>query len=296
MSIIEDLAKQHLGQQNQYIDQYDPNLLVKIPRIYNREVYGIDEQNLPFVGTDVWHAYEVSALTQKGLPVSGMLKIIVAADTKCIVESKSLKLYLNSFNMTKLGHTEKECIQELEQKIKSDLSKLLEADVQCQFYKTLPETQSLQNEYKKLSEKVDLDAIDFTQSSSEAPLLKIETASETLSVIKIQSDLLRSNCRVTNQPDWGDVLIYMEGANIPDYVSIAQYIVSHRKLNHFHEEVCEMMYMHFMEAYQSAELMIACLYTRRGGIDINPIRASSGHLIPRCFKALNFLNQKTLRQ
>ncbi len=271
----------------------DSSLLVKIPRIYNRETYDIDEQNLPFVGTDVWHAYEVSALTQKGLPVSGMLKIIVPANSECIVESKSLKLYLNSFNMTKLGNTGKECTQGLEQKIKLDLSQLLEADIQCQFYKSLSKIQSVQDGYDLLSNKVNLDEVDFALGKNN---LKIQAQVKESQCIKIQSDLLRSNCRVTNQPDWGDVLIHMEGNNLPDYASIAQYIVSHRKLNHFHEEVCEMMYTHFMEVYQPAELMIICLYTRRGGIDINPVRASSEHLIPKSFISTALMCQRTIRQ
>jgi len=102
---VSEIAAKHLGQVGGagYKDTYDPGLLVKIPRILNREAYGIEEDNLPFVGGDVWNAYEVSALTSKGLPVSGMLKIWCPADSQYHVESKSIKLYLNSFNMTVMG-------------------------------------------------------------------------------------------------------------------------------------------------------------------------------------------------
>jgi 7-cyano-7-deazaguanine reductase len=296
MSIIEKLAEKHLGQKNQYFDQYDPLLLVKIPRCYNREDYGIDEKTLPFVGTDVWHAYEVSAITEKGLPVNGVLKIIVPANTECLVESKSLKLYLNSFNMTKLGKTEKECIIQVQQTVSADLSNLLDADIQCLFYKSEKQVDDLQLEYLDLSELTNLDEIDFSLLESNESLLKIRGNNQEIKKIKFKTDLLRSNCRVTNQPDWGDFLVYMETNNQPDYASVAQYVVSHRKLNHFHEEVAEMIYTHFNEVYQPKALMVTCLYTRRGGIDINPVRASSSTLLPKSFTSLNIINKRTIRQ
>ena len=124
----------------------------------------------------------------------------------------------------------------------------------------------------------------------------ISIYSEAVQVTKIKSNLLRSNCRVTNQPDWGDVYIHMEGSAVPDLESIAKYIVSHRQVSHFHEEICEMVFVHLMEAYDPTELMVACLYTRRGGLDINPIRATSHDLIPGMFTSVNYRNRKTLRQ
>ena len=116
--------------------------------------------------------------------------------------------------------------------------------------------------------------------------------------IKFQSNLLRSNCRVTNQPDWGDVFIHIKpkAGIVPDLESLARYIVSHRQVSHFHEEICEMVYMHLKEAYNPEELMVACLYTRRGGLDINPIRASHKELIPGFFTDINCRMAKTLRQ
>ncbi len=296
MSIIEKLAEKHLGQKNQYFDQYDPSFLVKIPRCYNRETYGINDKALPFVGTDVWHAYEVSAITEKGLPVNGVLKIIVPANTECLVESKSFKLYLNSFNMTKLGSTEKECILQVQQTVSADLSNLLNANIQCLFYKSEKQIVELQLQYPDLSELTNLDEIDFSLLESDERLLKISESNQEAKTIKFKTDLLRSNCRVTNQPDWGDVLIYMETNKQPDYASVARYVVSHRRLNHFHEEVAEMIYTHFSEVYQPRALMITCLYTRRGGIDINPIRASSSALLPKSFTSLNIINKRTIRQ
>ena len=115
-------------------------------------------------------------------------------------------------------------------------------------------------------------------------------------ISRSQETLLRSNCRVTNQPDWGDVFIKMKGKKLPSADSLAKYIVSHRTVSHFHEEICEMVYKHLTDAYQPEQLMVACLYTRRGGLDINPIRASHSMLIPDIFIKKEYRLAKTLRQ
>ena len=114
--------------------------------------------------------------------------------------------------------------------------------------------------------------------------------------VKVKSNLLRSNCRVTNQPDWGDVYIRIVGKNVPSAESLAKYIVSHRTVSHFHEEICEMVFKHLTDAYKPEQLMVACLYTRRGGLDINPIRATQQSLIPDFFTDPKFTIAKTLRQ
>ena len=110
-----EIAGKHLGQTvSKYSDSYDPSLLVKVPRNLNRKDYNIKSNKLPFIGVDVWNAYEVSALTQNGRPVTGVLKIAYSAASQFHVESKSIKLYLNSFNMTKYGNTKEECIDKIE--------------------------------------------------------------------------------------------------------------------------------------------------------------------------------------
>jgi 7-cyano-7-deazaguanine reductase len=296
------IAGKHLGQVGGagYSDTYDPSLLVEIPRYLNREAYGIDDNNLPFVGGDVWNAYEVSAITTKGLPVVGMLKIWYPADSKLHVESKSIKLYLNSFNMTQMGDTAQECIRLLEERVSKDLSELLQTNVEvAMFTSDFTPTYSFKG-YADLGALVDLNKIEFTSYHSDASQLQAEEVSDDfdIGVIKVQSNLLRSNCRVTNQPDWGDVFIHIKTpvGVVPDLESLAKYIVSHRQVSHFHEEICEMIYMHLKEAYKPEELMVACLYTRRGGLDINPIRASHKHLVPGFFTDINCRMAKTLRQ
>ena len=296
------IAGKHLGKVGGegYKDTYDPSLLVEIPRYLNREAYGIDDNNLPFVGGDVWNAYEVSAITTKGLPVVGMLKIWYPADSKLHVESKSIKLYLNSFNMTQLGETDHECIKLLKERVKKDLSDLLQTKVQVEMFTSEHSPSYAFKGYAPLDALVDLNKIEFTSYHSDATQLQAEEVSEDFEIgeIKIQSNLLRSNCRVTNQPDWGDVFIHIKptAGVVPDLESLAKYIVSHRQVSHFHEEICEMIYMHLKEAYNPAELMVACLYTRRGGLDINPIRASHKKLIPGFFTDITCRMAKTLRQ
>lgn len=296
-NIVSEIAGKHLGQVGGagYSDQYDPSLLVAIPRQLNRDAYNITEGSLPFTGYDVWNAYEVSALTDKGLPVSGMLKIICPADSTYHVESKSIKLYLNSFNMTIMGNNTLEVVSNIERQVSSDLSSLLQKPITVKMF-TSPGSERALLGFRDLSKKIDLDSIEFTSYKSDASTLKIYEKQDFLVKTYVTSDLLRSNCRVTNQPDWGDVYIHMEAYLDPCMESLARYIVSHRKVNHFHEEIVEMMFMHLKEAYNPEKLMVAALYTRRGGIDINPIRATHSSLIPEVFINPNIRLSKTLRQ
>ena len=164
-----------------------------------------------------------------------------------------------------------DCIKGIEARVKRDLDELLETDTTVTFFTEGDGTPDMMFDYENLDSVADLDAIDFTAFQSDASQLE---ASSEGGELKVRSSLLRSNCRVTNQPDWGDVFIYIKGDKVPTYESIAKYIVSHRTVSHFHEEICEMIYAHLTEAFAPEQLMVACLYTRRGGIDINPIRAS----------------------
>jgi len=154
--------------------------------------------------------------------------------------------------------------------------------------------------YADLGALVDLSKIEFTSYHSDASQLKTEEVDTDfdIGVIKVQSNLLRSNCRVTNQPDWGDVFIHIKptAGVVPDLESLAKYIVSHRQVSHFHEEIVEMIFMHLMKAYSPEELMVCAMYTRRGGLDINPIRATHKHLIPAFFPDVKCRLEKTLRQ
>ena len=294
---VVDIASKHLGKVggDGYKDTYAPELLVKVPRYLNREGYGLTDKN--FVGVDTWNCYEVSAITTKGQPVAGMLKIVCPADSEYHVESKSIKLYLNSFNMTRIGDNAADCISALESTVKRDLDELLETNTIVSFYASEEEGKAISFEgYQDLGELTNLDEIDFTAFKSDASQLEESTIYGDSKEMKLRSNLLRSNCRVTNQPDWGDVFIRIVGPNIPSAESLAKYIVSHRTVSHFHEEICEMVFKHLTDAYQPEQLMVACLYTRRGGLDINPVRATHQSLIPEFFSNTDYRIAKTLRQ
>ena len=268
----------HLGKSSDYKSQYDPSLLVREPRQSNRTYLGIEDDNLPFVGYDVWNGYEVSALTNNGRPMAAIAKVIYPCNSKYIVESKSMKLYWNSFNMTKLGNTVQEVMGEVEKKAIEDLSELLETNVSVQlFYDDM-----MIEDYLNFENVTQLDAevsedIVFDTYSETPELLQAEEHSE-VHTRQYISGLLKSNCRVTSQPDWGDVFISIKGNKLPTNDSLLKYIVSFRDECHFHEEICECIYKRLWDTFSPEELSVMCLYVRRGGWDINPHRCSHEHL------------------
>ena len=199
--------------------------------------------------------------------------------------------------MTRIGENALDCTQGIEARVKRDLDELLETNTTVSFYSSEDDGEAISFEgYSDLGDLVDLDEIDFTAFKSDSDQLTIYDYSDDPIEVKLKSNLLRSNCRVTNQPDWGDVFIRMNGRDVPAVDALAKYIVSHRTVSHFHEEICEMVFKHLMDAYKPEQLMVACLYTRRGGLDINPIRATHSHLIPDFFTNPNYRIAKTLRQ
>lgn len=286
-------ASKLLGEKVSAPLQYTPEILVRVPRDENREAYGITGEE--FIGFDTWNCYEVSFLTEKGRPVSGYGKLVYSANNEFIVESKSLKLYLNSFNMSRFGSTSHEAISIVEETVKKDLSALLETDVMFKFFDESEmhyEAVSESHMFPLLSEKLDLDGIEFTHYNETPEILQAGENQELL----IQTNLLRSNCRVTHQPDWGTVYIDMVGVQVPTLESLAQYLVSMRGENHFHEEICETIYKRLHEHFEPASLMVTCLYTRRGGIDICPARASNPELLLEGLANVNTIYEKTPQQ
>ena len=267
------LASTHLGKKSKGSENYDPTLLVAIPRIENRKQYNISNNDLPFVGFDVWHAYEFSSLTQNGLPVTRLLKIKYACDSEFLIESKSLKLYLNSFNMSRFGENITECLDICKKIIEKDLSEKLKTKVCVNFLNNETNKIEIFENFKNLIDYVDLDS------------LKIEKFKEAPEILKTQDfnceeyfltfDGLRSNCRVTHQPDFGDVYIYYKSSKRIMEDSLIKYLCSFRSEYHFHEECVEMIYKRLFDLLdKDDELFVCALYTRRGGIDICPVRIS----------------------
>jgi 7-cyano-7-deazaguanine reductase len=199
--------------------------------------------------------------------------------------------------MTRIGDTAADCISGIEARVKRDLDELLNTDTTVSFYASIEEANPITFEgYTDLAEAADLDQVDFTSFKSDASQLEVMQVLEESTEVRVKSNLLRSNCRVTNQPDWGDVYIRIQGKKVPSAESLAKYIVSHRTVSHFHEEICEMVFKHLTDAYEPEQLMVACLYTRRGGLDINPIRATHQSYIPDFFTDPKYTIAKTLRQ
>ncbi|HNW49751.1 MAG TPA: NADPH-dependent 7-cyano-7-deazaguanine reductase QueF [Prolixibacteraceae bacterium] len=283
----------HLGKQSSYPQHYDPSVLVAVPRILNREQYQISNHTLPFSGVDVWHVYEFSFLTQKGSPVVGLLKLVYPVHNEFLVESKSLKLYLNSFNMEQYGSNRKEGIALATGIIRRDLSELLQCDVQVTcFDHQAPKATSDFEEYSILEEITDFDSLSCTEYKENPSLLQ---ESATPGEIRWGTHLLRSNCKITHQPDWGSLYLAMKGEKLPTPESFLQYIVSLRNENHFHEEICEMVFQRINTCFCPESLMVTCLYTRRGGIDICPVR-TLGMPIPENLTNVNIPDKPAFRQ
>lgn len=299
----------HLGQSSQYKSTYDPALLVREPRQSNRTHLDIQDDNLPFVGYDTWNAYEVSGLTDHGMPVTGIAKIVYPCSSRYIVESKSIKLYFNSFNMTKLGGSAEVVRDEIAMRAAADLSKLLEAKVEVKVFSNEVILANVTDAYTEwghdmsrhqnrsyitLEEVYPVEGVEFSVYSETPDLLEVLDSEVT--EVYYHSALLKSNCRVTSQPDWGDVYIYMKGEKTVDPISLLKYIVSFRDECHFHEEICETIYKRLHDLVKPDELCIRCLYARRGGIDINPERASSANILHYTLSDHNIPFAKTPKQ
>ena len=270
------IASTHLGKKSEGSNVYDPSLLVAVPRIENRKQYSIDENNLPFCGFDVWHAYEFSCMTENGVPVTRVLKLKYPCNSMNIVESKSLKLYLNSFNMQNFGSTIQECLEICSELIKSDLQKLLREVVEVKFLDNSAEKVQIFDKYVDIMSLVEESTLQVVAYKEAPEVLQTSLKSEKEQTY-LRFDSLRSNCRVTHQPDFGDVFIYYNSEKKIDEASLVKYLVSFRSEYHFHEECCEMIYKRLSDILNAGdELFVCCLYTRRGGIDICPARWSNG--------------------
>jgi 7-cyano-7-deazaguanine reductase len=258
----EGLKNLKLGQVTEYQSQYAPELLQAVPRQLNREELGIVESQ-PFVGYDVWHAYELSWLNLKGKPVVALARCIVDATSPNIIESKSFKLYLNSFNQTRFKSN-----TEVHETMVNDLSTTAGGEVFIELFK--PDDNQVFQIVEL--EGVCIDDIDISVDEFELnpDLLKMDPSNQRVSET-VHSHLLKSNCLITNQPDWASIVIQYKGKKI-DHESLLKYLISFRMHNEFHEQCVERIFMDIQRLCSSQELSVQALYTRRGGLDINPFR------------------------
>lgn len=255
-----------LGKHTDYPKTYSPNILQAIPRSLARE-------NLPFGlnvgrGFDCWHLFELSWLDASGKPQVAIARIMVPADSPNIVESKSLKLYCNSLNFTQVES--KDVITAM---IKRDIGHVVKAAISVQLFAVdeLPVSRLRGN-------CIDDEPITTPEpETSRIHLLKLANDNKTSELL--YSHLLRSNCPVTNQPDWGSLLIRYEGKTI-DRSALLTYLCSFREHNGFHEQCVEQIYADLWTKLKPTKLLVQAWYTRRGGIDINPCRASEADWLP----------------
>lgn len=274
MNRTDEIASTHLGKKSEGSETYNPSLLVAIPRFENRKQYNIQNNNLPFEGWDVWHAYEFSAMTENGIPVTRLMKLKYNCTSEFLVESKSLKLYLNSFNMTKFGCTITECLEICKKTIEKDLSEKLKTEVTANFIENNAERSAIFTNFENIMNFVDEKTLKV-EKFKEAPELLETEETEKEQTYHLMFDSLRSNCRVTHQPDFGDLFLYYRSKKHILEVSIVKYLSSFRSEFHFHEECCEMIYKRLFDLLDSGdELFVCALYTRRGGIDICPVRTN----------------------
>jgi len=268
-----------LGNPTDYPTRYDANLLYAISRMENRRRLGLDTDKLSFRGYDVWRAYEISWLDAYGKPVVAVGEVIVPASSPNMVESKSFKLYLNSLNQERY-----DSMQRVRGLIAQDISHVTKSTVLVQLYAlsefaelqcTLPQGDSLD----ELAIEVDV-----YQPTSALLTVNKHVFIEEL----VFSNLFRSNCPVTSQPDWGTVSIQYKGARI-ERESLLRYLISFRNHNGFHEDCTEQIYTELVRHAAPEQLSVAINFLRRGGLEINPVRTSSPCSIE--FPASRFLRQ-----
>ncbi|GAA6141580.1 NADPH-dependent 7-cyano-7-deazaguanine reductase QueF [Hydrogenophaga sp. 5NK40-0174] len=259
-----------LGKASAYADHYDAGLLYPLPRSTKREEVGITGR-LPFMGADLWTAYELSWLNPRGKPQVAIAQFIVPCESTHIVESKSFKLYLNSFNNTVVASAE-----EVQTRLRDDLSEAIwrggPVQARVGVHLVMPDAFDAQPIHEL--DGLLLDRLDAECSQYEPDPSLLTSATDEQPVTEtLVSHLLKSNCLVTGQPDWGSVQISYTGPQI-DQEGLLQYIVSFRNHNEFHEQCVERIYMDVLRQCQPTKLSVYARYTRRGGLDINPWRSS----------------------
>ncbi|MGV2987472.1 NADPH-dependent 7-cyano-7-deazaguanine reductase QueF [Vibrio sp. E150_011] len=264
-----------LGQKTDYTNQYDPSLLQPVPRSLNRDDLELGGE-LPFHGCDIWTLYEISWLNSKGLPQVAIGEASIPATSENLIESKSFKLYLNSFNQTRFSNWD-----EVQNTIQRDLSHCAGEEISLTLtaVKDFEQSSIVGMAGECIDEQdIEIDSYEFDAKlllgASDANANTHGIKSNDIVEEALHSHLLKSNCLITNQPDWGSVEIQYNGPRI-DREAMLRYLVSFREHNEFHEQCVERIYIDIMQYCQPTSLTVYARYTRRGGLDINPYRSSS---------------------
>ncbi|MBK3442055.1 MULTISPECIES: NADPH-dependent 7-cyano-7-deazaguanine reductase QueF [Pseudomonas] len=267
-----------LGKSSEYISTYTPSLLFPIPRAAKWAELGLSAETLPYKGVDFWNCFELSWLLPSGKPVVAIGEFSIPADSPNIIESKSFKLYLNSLNQTAFADT-----QSLEATLRTDLSFAAGKPVNVR----IRSLADIEAEGVMALPGVCIDDLDINVSSYEHPRPELLRCDDSRVVEEsVHSHLLKSNCPVTSQPDWGSVVVEYRGAAL-DHASLLEYIVSFRQHSDFHEQCVERIFLDLQRLLKPEKLTVYARYVRRGGLDINPYRSTEN---------TQFLNVRLARQ
>ena len=299
---LNEIASKHLGQSGSYAvysDTFDSSLLVSMPRELARKDWGITGDEWDF-GLDVWHCHESTFLTQKGLPIAGTLKIIYPSKSRLMVESKSIKLYLNSFDMCKLGDGSiQSAIDCYVNQITEDLRNLLEISlVEVYFHPEGSESWNITTGFNNLHNiLVDLESLEFDDYKSNQYHLTFDKIPDVIQDTLVFTNTLRSRCRHTKQKDTGSAYIRIQTeGGIVNLESLLKQIVSLREQDEFHEFCAEKLFTDIMKLEGVTGCMVMLLYSRRGSLDINPVRSSHSHFVQNALRSVHKLTSKTQGQ
>lgn len=251
-----------LGTDTRYVNEYDPTQLFPIERSLNWKKRGVERSSLPFYGVDIWNGYEVSWLNSKGKPMVRVAAFYVPASSHSIIESKSFKLYLNSFNLSRF-ESEAHVIALMEK----DLSHAAGGNVKVELFH--PDSLSELSRF----EGACLDDLDISIDQYEPDTALLKTGICEKKDESLYSHLLKSNCPVTGQPDWASIYIDYSGKEI-DQEGLLKYLISYREHGDFHEQCVENIFMDIWTHCHPKKLTVYARYVRRGGLDINPYRSS----------------------
>ncbi|CBV41902.1 NADPH-dependent 7-cyano-7-deazaguanine reductase QueF [Halomonas elongata] len=264
----ETLTGAPLGRESAYPEHYDAGLLYPIERAANRAPLGIEEGALPFDGEDEWHAFELSWLNARGKPIVAVARFRLPASSPRLIESKSWKLYLNSFNQSRFASTD-----EVTQLLERDLAEAAGAAVGVEVFGVDDPALTPRSLPGECIDDLDIEIADYTPSAAHLTVGE-EIVEETL-----HSHLLKSNCPVTGQPDWGSVMIRYRGPKL-DREGLLRYLVGYRQHQDFHEHCVEHIFTDLMARARPERLLVLARYVRRGGLDISPWRATPGERPP----------------
>jgi 7-cyano-7-deazaguanine reductase len=302
-SNMSEVAAKTLGSANSYAvytDTFDPSQLNPMPRALARGDWGIKGDE--FVGYDTWHCHEATFLLNNGLPMAGTLKIVCPASSEFMVESKSFKLYLNTFDMCKMGDTIPQAIENYEKQVAKDISACIGAEAKVAFFRQGEEKMyegdpgAFYLDMLRLIGNKDLEAMEVTDYDGKETHFKV-VPGESGEDLFVMTNLLRSRCRHTKQKDTGAAyfrIVTKKGT--VDLQSLLKEVIALREVNEFHEFCSEKIFKSITNHPDVEDCVVMLLYARRGSLDINPVRASKEYLIPKELIDTGFYTKKAMGQ